>query len=107
MTLSGGQKQRVAIGAAVFCRKTLLVFDEPTSGLDFSHMMQTAGLLKQLKSPNIYIFVITHDYEFILSACDEVLEIENGILKSDYLLDQAGLQKLKEFFMIATEDINL
>ena len=40
MTLSGGQKQRVAIGAAVFCGKSILIFDEPTSGLDFSHMMQ-------------------------------------------------------------------
>ena len=100
MTLSGGQKQRVAIGAAVFCGKTILVFDEPTSGLDFSHMMQTVGLLEQLKSPDIYIFVITHDYEFILSACDEVIEIENGTLKTDYLLDNAGLQKLRKFYLI-------
>lgn len=100
MTLSGGQKQRVAIGAAVFCGKTILVFDEPTSGLDFSHMMQTVGLLEQLKSPDIYILVITHDYEFILSACDEVIEIENGTLKNDYLLDCAGLQKLRAFYSI-------
>ncbi|MDO4293293.1 MAG: energy-coupling factor ABC transporter ATP-binding protein [Eubacteriales bacterium] len=100
MTLSGGQKQRVAIGAAVFCGKTILVFDEPTSGLDFSHMMQTVGLLEQLKNPDIYILVITHDYEFILSACDEVIEIENGTLKQKYLLNTTGLQRLKEFFGI-------
>ena len=100
MSLSGGQKQRVAIGAAVFCGKTIVVFDEPTSGLDFSHMMQTVGLLEQLKSPDIYIFVITHDYEFILSACDEVIEIENGTMKTDYLLDNMGLQKLRRFYLI-------
>ena len=103
MTLSGGQKQRVAIGAAVFCGKTILVFDEPTSGLDFSHMMQTVRLLEQLKSPGIYIFVITHDYEFILSACDEVIEIENGTLKTNYLLDNTGLQKLRKFYLINTD----
>ena len=62
--------------------------------------MQTVGLLEQLKSPDIYIFVITHDYEFILSACDEVIEIENGTLKNDYLLDCAGLQKLRAFYSI-------
>lgn len=106
MTLSGGQKQRVAVGAAVFCGKSILVFDEPTSGLDFSHMMQTASLLKQLKSQNAYIFVITHDYEFIMSACDEVIEIENGILKSSYLLDHIGMKKLKEFYMITTDSMN-
>lgn len=98
MTLSGGQKQRVAIAAAVFCDKKILVFDEPTSGLDFNHMMQTAELLGQLKSPERYIFVITHDYEFILSACDEVIEIENGVLKNDYLLDEKGLQTLQTFY---------
>ena len=100
MTLSGGQKQRVAIGAAVFCGKTILVFDEPTSGLDFSHMMQTVGLLEQLKSPDIYIFVITHDYEFIISACDEVIEISSGDLKCNYFLDDEGIQKLKKFYQL-------
>ena len=61
-------------------------------------MMQTAELLGQLKSPERYIFVITHDYEFILSACDEVIEIENGVLKNDYLLDEKGLQTLQTFY---------
>lgn len=98
MTLSGGQKQRVAIAAAVFCDKRILVFDEPTSGLDFNHMMQTAELLGQLKGSERYIFVITHDYEFILSACDEIIEIEDGVLKNNYLLDEKGLQTLKTFY---------
>lgn len=104
MTLSGGQKQRVAIGAAVFCGKTILVFDEPTSGLDFSHMMQTAKLLEQLKSPDTYIFVITHDYEFILSACDEVAEIEKGSVKDTYSLEKDGLWKLKRFFGVIKDN---
>ena len=33
-------------------------------------------------------------------ACDEVIEIENGTLKTDYLLDNAGLQKLRKFYLI-------
>ena len=69
MTLSGGQKQRVAIAAAVFCKKKILIFDEPTSGLDFFHMMQTVELIKTLKADDTYIFVITHDYELIATAC--------------------------------------
>lgn len=100
MTLSGGQKQRVAIAAAMFCGKRILIFDEPTSGLDFSHMMQTAKLLEQLKTPDTLIFVITHDYEFILSACNEVIEIENGSIKSAYPLYHDGCGKLKKFFGI-------
>ncbi len=100
MTLSGGQKQRVAIAAAVFRGKKILIFDEPTSGLDFSHMMQTVILLQKLKSPDTYIFVITHDYEFILSACDEVVQIEMGCIKEKYSLNIKSLKKLRDFYQI-------
>ena len=95
MTLSGGQKQRVAIAAAVFCKKKILIFDEPTSGLDFFHMMQTAELIKTLKADDIYIFVITHDYELIAAACDIAVEVKNGRIESQYVLDTKGIQQLQ------------
>ena len=95
MTLSGGQKQRVAIAAAVFCKKKILIFDEPTSGLDFLHMTQTAALIKTLKADDTYIFVITHDYEFIVTACDIVVEVKNGGIEAQYVLDVQGLHRLR------------
>ena len=95
MTLSGGQKQRVAIAAAVFCKKKILIFDEPTSGLDFFHMMQTAELIKTLKAADTYIFVITHDYELIAAACDIAVEVKNGRIESQYVLDTKGIQQLQ------------
>ena len=95
MTLSGGQKQRVAIAAAVFCKKKILIFDEPTSGLDFFHMTQTAELIKTLKADDTYIFVITHDYEFIVTACDIVVEVKNGGIEAQYPLDVQGLHRLR------------
>ena len=96
MTLSGGQKQRVAIAAAVFCKKKILIFDEPTSGLDFFHMMQTAELIKTLKADDTYIFVITHDYELIAAACDIAVEVKNGRIESQYVLDTKGIQQLQK-----------
>ena len=95
MTLSGGQKQRVAIAAAVFCKKKILIFDEPTSGLDFFHMIQTAELIKTLKADDTYIFVITHDYELIAAACDIAVEVKNGRIESQYVLDTKGIQQLQ------------
>lgn len=95
MTLSGGQKQRVAIAAAIFCKKKILIFDEPTSGLDFFHMTQTAELIKTLKADDTYIFVITHDYEFIVTACDIVVEVKNGGIEAQYPLDVQGLHRLR------------
>ena len=96
MTLSGGQKQRVAIAAAVFCKKKILIFDEPTSGLDFFHMMQTAELIKTLKADDTYIFVITHDYELIAAACDIAVEVKNGRIESQYVLNTSGFERLQK-----------
>ncbi|MCD7955652.1 MAG: energy-coupling factor ABC transporter ATP-binding protein [Lachnospiraceae bacterium] len=98
MTLSGGQKQRVIIASACVCGKKILYFDEPTSGLDFSHMMETCQLLKQLQKEDVFLFIITHDYELIASVCDSVIHIENGRVQEQYLLNEAGIVKLRDFF---------
>ena len=98
MTLSGGQKQRVIIASAMFCGKKILCFDEPTSGLDFSHMMQTCELLKKLQGDDTFLFIITHDYELIASACDSVVHIEHGHVQEQYSLDSLGIKKLRKFF---------
>ena len=103
MTLSGGQKQRVIIASAMFCGKRILYFDEPTSGLDYSHMMRTCQLLKQLQKEDVFLFIITHDYEFIVSVCDSVIHIEDGKVKEQYLLDSYGIEKLKMFFSCISE----
>lgn len=98
MTLSGGQKQRVIIASAMFCGKKILYFDEPTSGLDFSHMIQACQLLKQLQKEDVFLFIITHDYELIASVCDSVIHVENGQVQEQYLLDSVGTEKLQAFF---------
>ena len=103
-TLSGGQKQRLSIALSCMCDMPFLYFDEPTSGLDFSHMMQTCQLLKQLQREDVFLFIITHDYELIASVCDSVIHIEQGRLLEQYDLDVAGVQKLKMFFTQCLED---
>ena len=100
MTLSGGQKQRVAIASAMFCGKKILFFDEPTSGMDFTHMMQTAELLRALRTSERFIFVITHDYELILSACDAVMRIDAGGIAEQYPLNTDGVKRLQAFYEI-------
>ena len=98
MSLSGGQKQRVAIAGAIFSGKDILLFDEPTSGLDFRHMEQVAGLMQQLKRQGKTLLIVTHDPEFILKTCDNIIHIDNGSLTEQYSLDRAGIAKLLDFF---------
>ena len=98
MTLSGGQKQRVAIASACACGKKILYFDEPTSGLDYSHMLQTCEMIRILQKEDLWIFVITHDYELIASLCDSVIHLEAGHIREQYMLDEKGAEKCRSFF---------
>ncbi|MBR1758492.1 MAG: energy-coupling factor ABC transporter ATP-binding protein [Lachnospiraceae bacterium] len=68
-SLSGGQKQRLAIACALASGRKVLLLDEPTSGLDYTHMMETADLLKHLQSMGTTILVVTHDSELIHACC--------------------------------------
>ncbi len=97
MALSGGQKQRVAIASGIASEKPIIVFDEPTSGLDLFHMEQVSEVIKDLIRIGKNVFVITHDYEFILKCCDYIIHLENGRVKDSYMLDDESIYKIKEF----------
>lgn len=76
ISLSGGQKQRVAVATAIASERQILLFDEPTSGLDYHHMLQVAGVLKQLKNMGKTILVVTHDWEFIRAIDANIMKLE-------------------------------
>lgn len=95
MALSGGQKQRVAIGSGVSSGREIVVFDEPTSGLDYKQMLAVSATLQKLAATGKTLLVITHDPEFILNCCDNVIRMEYGKIAEQYLL-QGNQEKLIE-----------
>jgi energy-coupling factor transport system ATP-binding protein len=98
MSLSGGEKQRLAIASAIASDREIILFDEPTSGLDLKHMQQVAVLLRNLKSAEKTVFVISHDPELILACCDYVIQIADGRVKRSYPLTEENKQQLLSFF---------
>ena len=99
MALSGGQKQRVAIASALVSDREILVFDEPSSGLDLQHMREVAQELSALSQMGKTVLVITHDYELIVSCCTHILHLVDGEIHEQYVLDDAGMGRLKNFFV--------
>lgn len=77
-SLSGGQKQRVTIGGAIVKGSSVIYFDEPTSGLDHGSMLRVSGLIKTLAQGGRIIFVVSHDFEWILETCTQILELDRG-----------------------------
>ena len=76
MSLSGGQKQRVAI-ASVLCKDSRFIFfDELTSGMDYNNMIKISNLIKEMKTENNIIFIVSHDIEFLNATTDQNLCLE-------------------------------
>ena len=99
MSLSGGQKQRVAIASAIASKRSILFFDEPTSGLDYKHMKEVANVLRQVRDTGITVYVITHDLELILDCCTDIVYFENGSIIDQFQMDEAGLEKIRNYFI--------
>jgi energy-coupling factor transport system ATP-binding protein len=99
MALSGGQKQRVAIASAMMAGKDMLIYDEPTSGLDWDNMNRMSELIRDTEKNSLCTMIITHDPELIFKTCDRVIHLKNGQVFDSYLVDNEGVEKIKNYFI--------
>ncbi|MFC2154580.1 ABC transporter ATP-binding protein [Candidatus Altiarchaeota archaeon] len=81
--LSGGERQRVALGSILVADPEIIVFDEPTRGLDWKTKENLVLLLNQLRENGKTILLITHDLQLVLSACERVIQLDDGGLVFD------------------------
>lgn len=76
-SMSGGQKKRLALAILLLDRPDLFILDEPTNHLD---MDMIEWLEEYLSKHNITLLMITHDRYFLENICNEILELDNGVL---------------------------
>lgn len=79
--LSGGQQQRVAIARALALNPDILCFDEPTSALDPELTGEVLKVIKNLKSSDSTMIVVTHEMEFARNVADKVIFMANGVIE--------------------------
>lgn len=80
--LSGGQKQRIGLARAFYGDPVLLVLDEPNSALDSDGSYALNLALREFKTTNRSVVVLTHRPTAI-SECDRLLVIEGGRIVAD------------------------
>lgn len=76
-TLSGGQQKRLAMAKVLIDLPDLLILDEPTNHLDLPMIEQ---LEEELSTPGLTLLLVTHDRYFLDSVCDEIIELEGGVI---------------------------
>ena len=77
--LSGGQKKRLAMTNALLAQPDLLVMDEPTNHLDLEMIEWLEAFFAK---ENMTLFMVTHDRYFLERVCNEMVELDEGILHS-------------------------
>ncbi len=100
--LSGGQQQRVAIARALALSPEVLCFDEPTSALDPELTGEVLKVIKDLKSGDRTMIVVTHEMEFAKSVSDKVIFMADGVIEEmgtpEDVFDNPKSEKAKAFF---------
>lgn len=75
--LSGGEKQKLALLRALIKNPKYLFLDEITANLDQKNGEIIVDVIKNLKSENRVIIVVTHDLRFV-DIANHVVELKNG-----------------------------
>ena len=76
-----GMRQRLAIAQAIMEDPGILILDEPMNGLDKNGVKEIRELLLKMKEENKLIILASHNREDIDVLCDEVYEMEGGVLR--------------------------
>ncbi|MEM9835343.1 MAG: ATP-binding cassette domain-containing protein [Bacteroidota bacterium] len=76
-TLSGGQRKRVALAKLVIDEPDLIIMDEPTNHLDLDMI---EWLEEWLQNSKLTLLMVTHDRYFLERVCDNILELEGGVI---------------------------
>jgi putative ABC transport system ATP-binding protein len=101
-SLSGGQKQRVAIARGLAHSPRIVLADEPTAALDEATGRKVVTLFQELsREQGVTIVMVTHDNR-ILDVADRIVNMVDGRIKSDVVVQESALiceflQKLRAF----------
>ena len=76
-----GMRQRLRIAQAIMEDPKLLILDEPFNGLDKHGVGEIRKLLLELKEEGKTILLASHNEEDIRILCDEVYEMDGGVLR--------------------------
>lgn len=77
---SMGMRQRLGIAQAIMEDPEFLIFDEPMNGLDRTGVDEMRRLFRHLADAGKLILLASHNREDIEALCDDVYEIDAGVL---------------------------
>lgn len=102
---SGGWRMRIALASALYRAPELLLLDEVSNHLDLEGCIWLIDYLRNYKGT---IICISHDIEFLDSACNWIMNLENFMIsyyKGGYYRFKAQYDKDMKTALVNTEKI--
>jgi ABC-type sugar transport system ATPase subunit len=95
--LSGGQRQAIAVARTVHSEATILLLDEPLAAMGAKEGALILDLIQRLKEEGrVSMIMVLHNYVHVLTACDRVNLIQDGVISLDKPTTETSVEELTE-----------
>jgi len=95
--LSGGQRQAIAVARTVHSEANILLLDEPLAAMGAKEGALILDLIQRLKEEGrVSIIMVLHNYVHVLTACDRVNLIQDGVIALDKPTSETSVEELTE-----------
>ncbi len=95
--LSGGQRQAIAVARTISGDADILLLDEPLAAMGAKEGAMILDLIQRLKDEgNVSIIMILHNYVHVLTACDRVNLIQDGVIGLDKPTAETSVEELTD-----------
>ena len=99
---SHGMKNKMQMLVSIISSPDILLLDEPLTSLDVVAQEEMKNLFRSIKNDHIIIFS-THIMELALDLCDEIVVLNEGVLK-EVNSDNLDIKEFKEKIMEALKE---
>ena len=99
---SHGMKNKMQMLVSIISSPDILLLDEPLTSLDVVAQEEMKNLFRSIKNDHIIIFS-THIMELALDLCDEIVVLNEGVLK-EVNSDNLDIKDFKEKIMEALKE---
>jgi ABC-type sugar transport system ATPase subunit len=95
--LSGGQRQAIAVARTVHSEANILLLDEPLSAMGAKEGALILDLIQRVKEEGrVSMIMVLHNYVHVLTACDRVNLIQDGVIALDKPTSETSVEELTE-----------
>ena len=95
--LSGGQRQAIAVARTVHSEADILLLDEPLAAMGAKEGALILDLIERIKAEGrVSMIMVLHNYVHVLTACDRVNLIQDGVITLDKPASETSVEELTE-----------